>query len=226
MRLKQKNFKNNKYSKLILSLKFLSLFKKVNRKGLLLGKFPFYKDSSMQKSHNFSGKILFSPQAKSKKLTLMTYQTEPLEAGFEQTMMSSFYFLKFSTEEKKQLSTRHRRVLNNYRQISPFALNLAANELIQHISKCKSSTLVIEAHDYGAYICLAALYSGKLPSNKKIEFHFEGSPLALFPKSLLNKSHKNQEHKIVFRVCEDSWLTPFSTLYSNDKIKCFYLKAA
>ena len=184
----------------------------------------------MQKSHNFSGKILFSPEAKSKKLTLMSYQTEPLVAGFEHTMMSSFDFLNFSIEEKKQLSTRHRRVLNNYRQISPFALNLAARELIQQIIKCKSTTLVIEAHDYGAYICLAALYSGKLPTNKKIEFYFEGSPLALFPKSLLKNSrkkpHKTQDHKIVFGVSEKSWLSPFSTLYSNDQIKCFYLKAA
>ena len=184
----------------------------------------------MQKSHNFSGKILFSPEAKSKKLTLMSYQTEPLEAGFEQTMMSSFDYLNFSIKEKKQLSTRHRRVLNNYRQINPFTLNIAARELIQQIIKCKSSSLVIEAHDYGAYICLAALYSGKLPTNKKIEFHFEGSPLALFPKSLLksslNKARKSLDHKIIFRVCEDSWLSPFTTLYSNDKIKCFYLKAA
>ena len=180
----------------------------------------------MQKSHNFSGKILFSPEAKSMKKTLMSYQTEPLEAGFDQTMMSSFDFLKFSPEEKKQLSNQHRRILNNYRQINPFALNVDAKELIDQISKCKSSALVIEAHDYGAYICLAALFSGKLPLNKKIEFHFEGSPLALFPKSLLKSSPKNLDHKIVFKVSEDSWLKPFSTLYSHDQIKCFYLKAA
>ncbi len=180
----------------------------------------------MQKSHNFKGKILFSPEAKSKKLTLMNYSTTPLEAEFDQTMMSSFDFLNFSPEEKKQLSTRHRKMLNHYRQISPFTLNADAKALIEHITKCKSETLVIEAHDYGAYICLAALYSGKLPSAKKIEFHFEGSPLALFPKSLLKNAPKNTDHKIVFRVSESSWLSPFSTLYSNDQIKCFYLKAA
>jgi hypothetical protein len=117
-------------------------------------------------------------------------------------------------------------VLNHYRQISPFTLNADAKALIDQITKCKSDTLVIEAHDYGAYICLAALYSGKLPEGKKIEFHFEGSPLALFPKSLLKNSPKSFDHKIVFRVSENSWLSPFSTLYSNDQIKCFYLKAA
>lgn len=180
----------------------------------------------MQKSHKFSGKILFSPESKAKKTTLMSYQSLKTETEFENTIMSSFDFLNFSPEEKKHLSSRHRKILNNYRQISPFTLNADAIELVEKIKKCKSSTLVIEAHDYGAYICLAALYSGKLPSEKKIEFYFEGSPLALFPKSLLKNSHKNIEHKIIFRICENSWLGPFSTLYSNDKINCFYLKAA
>ena len=180
----------------------------------------------MQKSHNFKGKILFSPEAHSEKKTLMSYYAEPLEAGFDQTIMASFDFLNFSAEEKKQLSSRHRKMLNNYRHINPFALNVDAKELVDQITKCKSQSIVIEAHDYGAYICLAALYSGKLPSNKKIEFHFEGSPLALFPKTLLKTQPKNIDHKIVFRVQESCWLSPFSTLYSNDKIKCFYLKAA
>ena len=180
----------------------------------------------MQKPHNFKGKIMFSATEQSLKKTLMAYYAEPMEAGFEQTIMSSFDFLNFSIEEKKQLSTKHRKMLNNYRQINPFALNVDAKELVDQISKCKTSSIVIEAHDYGAYICLAALYSGKLPADKKIEFHFQGAPLALFPKTLLKTPPKNLDHKIVFKVKEDCWLSPFSTLYNNDKIKCFYLKAA
>lgn len=177
-------------------------------------------------SHNFKGKILFSPEARSEKKTLMAYYAEPLEAGFDQTIMSSWDFLNFSNEEKKMLSTKHRKMLNNYRHINPFALNVDAQELVEQIKKCKSETMVIEAHDYGAYICLAALYSGKLPTNKKIEFQFAGSPIALFPKTMMKSSPKSLEHKIVFRVKENCWLAPFSTLYSNEKIKCFYLKAA
>ncbi|MBC7713683.1 MAG: hypothetical protein H7177_10105 [Rhizobacter sp.] len=177
-------------------------------------------------SHNFKGKILFSAIARGEQKTLMSYYAEPLEAGFDQTIMSSWDFLNFSAEEKKQLSTRHRKMLNNYRHINPFALNVDAQELIEQIKKCKSDTMVIEAHDYGAYICLAALYSGKLPANKKLEFQFAGSPLALFPKTMLKTSPKTADHKIVFRVKENCWLAPFSTLYSNEKIKCFYLKAA
>lgn len=175
----------------------------------------------MQKSSNFKGKIFFSQNSALKK-TLMSYYAEPLEMGFDQTIMASFDFLNLNPEEKKQLSKRHRQMLNNYRHINPFALNVDAQELIEHIAKCKSERMVIHAHDYGAYICLAALYSGKLPTNKKIEFHFESSPLALFPKSFLKSQPKSNEHKIVFHVQEDSWLGPFSTLYNNDKIKCFY----
>ncbi len=174
-------------------------------------------------SHNFKGKITFSPEARGEKKTLMSYYAEPLEAGFDQTIMASWDFLNFSDEEKKMLSKKHRQMLNNYRQINPFALNVDAQELIEHINKCKSDSMVIEAHDYGAYICLAALYSGKLPTNKKIEFLFAGSPIALFPKTMMKSAPK---HKIVFNVKENCWLAPFSTLYSNEKIKCFYLKAA
>ena len=177
-------------------------------------------------SHNFKGKIMFSPEARGDKKTLMSYYAEPLEAGFDQTIMASWDFLNFSDEEKKQLSTKHRKMLNNYRHINPFALNVDAQDLIEQIKKCKSQQMVIEAHDYGAYICLAALYSGKLPTNKKIEFQFAASPIALFPKTMLKNAPKNIEHKIVFNVQENCWLTPFNTLTSNDKIKCFYLKAA
>ena len=155
----------------------------------------------------------------------MSYYSESNEAGFEETIMSSFDDLNFSTDEKKNLSSKHRKILNKYRYINQFELSSDAHKLVTEIQKCKSASIKIKAHDYGVYICLAALYSGKLPSNKKIEFHFEGSPLALFPKSFLKRDPKILAHKIVFHVKENSWLSPFSTLYSHDQIKCFYLKA-
>nr|BDT29221.1 hypothetical protein BHI3_26870 [Bacteriovorax sp. HI3] len=175
----------------------------------------------MNKSSNFKGKIFFSADSFATKKTLMSYYAEPLEMSFDQTIMSSFDFLNLNPDEKKQLSSRHRKMLNNYRHINPFALNVDAQEFVESIAKCKSDKIIIHANDYGAYICLAALYSGKIPSDKKIEFHFESSPLALFPKTFLKNTPKT-DHKIVFHVQEDSWLGPFSTLYSNDKIKCFY----
>ncbi len=178
----------------------------------------------MQKVQHFKGKIFLFDGSNSAKKALMSYKTEPMFVGFEQSMMSAFDFLNFSAEEKKHLSKRHRNLLNSYRQINPFALNADAQKLIDQITSCHGNKLKIEANDYGAYICLAALYSGKLPENKSIEFYFEKSPLALFPKTLL-KGQLAQAHKIVFRLSEDCWLKPFSSLYHHDKIK-FFLKAA
>ena len=178
----------------------------------------------MQKVQNFKGKIFLFDDSTTAKKALMSYKTEPMSFGFDQTMMSAFEFLNFSAEEKKHLSIRHRNLLNSYRQINPFALNSDAQKLIDQITSCKGHKLKIEANDYGAYICLAALYSGKLPENKSIEFYFEKSPLALFPKTLL-KGQLAQAHKIVFRLSDDCWLKPFSSLYYHDKIK-FFLKAA
>lgn len=178
----------------------------------------------MQKVQHFKGKIFLCEDAKATRKSLMAYKTEPLSVGFEQTFLSSFQNLNFTPEEKKHLSKRHRELLNSYRQINPFALNADALKLVEQISHCKASKLKIEANDYGAYICLAALYSGKLPQDKTIEFYFEKSPIALFPKTLL-KNQVCSSHKIIFRLSEDCWLKPFSSLYQHDKIK-FYLKAA
>lgn len=180
----------------------------------------------MQKPSAFKGKIFFSSKAsKEWKKTLMSYQTTTSEVDFDQNMMVAFDYLNLSAEEKKQLSVGHRKILNYYRNVNPFNLNHDALELINQIKNCKNKTIFIKAYDYGAYICLAALYSGQLPTDKQIEFHLEESPIALFPKSLIKKSPKD-EHKVLFHIGEDCWLKPFSTLCSNEKIKCFYLKAA
>lgn len=178
----------------------------------------------MQKVQHFKGKIFLYEELKPTKKTLMTYKTEPMEFGFEETMMSAFDFINFSPEEKKHLSKKHRDLLSKYRYINPFALNADAQEFIEQIKLCKSKKIKIEANDYGAYICLAALYSGKFPEDKIIEFVFEKSPLALFPQSLL-KRQKENPHKIVLKLTDDCWLKPFNSLCQHDKIK-FSLKAA
>lgn len=152
----------------------------------------------------------------------MSYYSEPLQVAFDQTILSSFDSLNLNPEEKRQLSINHRKILNSYRHLNPFALNVDAQEFIEHVTRCKNDKMTIYAHDYGAYICLAALYSGKLPLNKKIEFHFTSSPLALFPKTFFKETPKSSEHKIVFHVEDDSWLRPFSSLYNNERIKCTY----
>ena len=177
----------------------------------------------MRKPIIFKGKIQFVGARASEKSTLMKYDDPIFKEGFEDnladTMMASFENLKLTADEKKQLSRSHRKLLNYYRHINPFSLNMDAKKLILEINQSKQTHVVIEANHYGAYICLAALYSGKLSKDKKIEFILEKAPLALFPKTLIKAEPKDRVHKVVFNVSEDCWLSPFSTLYNNQSIK-------
>lgn len=180
----------------------------------------------MSKSINFKGKIQFVGA----KTPLMKYADPAFQEGFEETlcdsMMASFESINFSAEEKKHLSRSHRKMINYYRHLSPFSLNTDAKQLIMAINQSKQTHFVIEANHYGAYVCLAALYSGKLSTDKKIEFILEKAPLALFPKAFMKSEPVGAQHKITFRLSEDCWLSPFSSLYNNQRIKYSLAKKA
>jgi hypothetical protein len=177
----------------------------------------------MSKPIIFKGKIQFVGAKATEKNTLMKYADPTFKEGFEEsltdTMMASFENLKLTVDEKKHLSRSHRKMLNYYRHLNPFSLNMDANKLILEINQSKQTHVVIEANHYGAYICLAALYSGKLSQDKKIEFILEKAPLALFPKAFIKSEPKVSLHKVVFNLSEDCWLSPFSSLYNNQRIK-------
>lgn len=177
----------------------------------------------MSKPIIFKGKIQFVDSKTSHKKTSIKYASPTFKEGFEDnitdTMMASFRSLNLTEVEKKQLSRSHRKMLNCYRHLNPFSLNADAKNLILEINQSKHTHIVIEANHYGAYVCLAAFFSGKLSKEKKIEFNLEKAPLALFPKSLMKTEPKNNLHKVVFRLSDDCWVSPFTTLYSNQKIK-------
>lgn len=184
----------------------------------------------MSKPVSFKGRILFVATTTNRKPVSLKYADPTFKDGFEdnlaETMMTSFGHLNFTAEEKKILSRTHRKMLNYYRHVSPFSLNGDAKKLIAEINQSTDSKLTIEAAHYGAYVCLAAIYSGKIDSSKKIEFILEKAPLALFPKAFIKSEIKTNHHKITFRLSDDCWLSPFSSLYNNDNIKFSLKKAA
>jgi hypothetical protein len=178
----------------------------------------------MTKPIIIKGKIQFVGFRTTEKSILMKYNEPTFQDGFKEnltdTMMSSFENLKLTNEEKKHLSRSHRKLLNYYRHLNLFTLNSDAKKLVHEINHSKQSHIIIEANHYGAYVCLAALFSGKLSEDKTVEFILEKAPLALFPKAFIKTEPKNKNHKVVFRLAEDCWLTPFSSLYNNQRIKC------
>ena len=174
---------------------------------------------------SFKGKIYLSRPSYSTRKVLFSYEAETLEASFDQSMMASFDTLNLTVKEKQKLSLQHRNKLSRFKNINLFVLNRDSKKLIEQINNYPDNKLVIEANDYGAYVCLAALYSGKLSNQKSIEFVLEKSPIALFPNNFIKCQPHNTDHKVSFKVSADSWLAPFSSLYQHDKIKCI-LKAA
>lgn len=178
-----------------------------------------YKEFSMNKSSNFKGKIQFVGHNSS----VMKYAAPSIREGLQEklcdTIMVCFKSLHFSSEEKKHLSRNHRKIINYYRHISNLSLESDANQLILAINNSSQTQFIIEANQYGAYVCLAAFYSGELSNDKKIEFILEEAPLALFPESFMKAEPKNTLHKVNFHMSEDCWLSPFSSLYNNRKIK-------
>lgn len=182
----------------------------------------------MGKKSLFSGSIHFYPvfpsnlnkfhSKKKLKKKLINYETPTEAQDFTEIIMSSFHFLSLNKGEKKMLSGAHREMINQYRNLNLLLLSDDARRFIETLKIIHHEHLIIEAEGYGAYICLAALYSGHFPFNKKIEFKFSSSPLALFPKAMIRSMPIVREVKINFSVEEDSWLKPFATLYTNEKI--------
>lgn len=173
----------------------------------------------MRKHNQINGEIHFVGSVMPfSKLVKPTLENGYVEGMFD-TMMVNFNFLNLSKAEKKKLSKNHRQLINCYTHLNPFALNHDAKELISAISHSQEKNLVIKATNYGAYVCLAALYSGLLP-DKKIEFQLEDAPIALFPRVFMKSPPKEQLHKVSLKVSEKSWLCPFMSLYQNRMINC------
>jgi hypothetical protein len=177
----------------------------------------------MAKPNRLKGKILFVDPKASKKLSTYSYQDPYDNKGCEErlcdTTIGNFKNLNLTHDEKTRLSLTHRKILNYFRNLSPFAINSDAKKLVQEINQSKKQHIVIEAQYYGVYVCLAALYSGLISDKKRVDFILELAPLALFPNSLVKKEPHIDTHKVVFKLSDDSWLTPFESLSVNRKLK-------
>jgi hypothetical protein len=184
----------------------------------------------MAKPNRLKGKILFVDPKASKKLSTYSYQDPYDNKGCEErlcdTTIGNFKNLNLTHDEKTRLSLTHRKILNYFRNLSPFAINSDAKKLVQEINQSKKKHIVIEAQYYGVYVCLAALYSGLISDEKRVDFILELAPLALFPKSLVKKEPHVNIHKVVVKMSDDSWLAPFESLSFHDKMKFSHTKTA
>ncbi len=152
--------------------------------------------------------------------TIYKYNQSPKnDLSIDQTFISCFKGLGLTHEEKQVLSVKDRTVIHHYQRLNKDLLLNLADQLICSIEKkCSNSDILIQAEHLGAFICLAAIYSGKLPHNKHIEFRLGNAPFKLFPKTLANRTLPlSGRYAISFYVDEKCWLNNIFSLQDPPK---------
>lgn len=158
----------------------------------------------------FKGKIeTFCSGHKSKNLSFdVTPESHP---KMNEVLMANFKKYHLTPEEKRNLSQKHREVILAYQSISTKSLDQYVQKLISLFEAEKEQTLHVKASDFGAFICLAAIYSHTFPVKKKIIFHLTSMPLSLFPKKWAR--NKKIAHNIEICFEEDvCWEGSFKSL--------------
>ena len=167
----------------------------------------------MKNKELHQGKIEFYPAQNKKKA--FKYNLEVPCPEVSDTLMNQFRGLGLSEEEKRDLTLNHRKKIFFFQNLKTQQIVKNSNQFIKELKKYKDENLVIKASGEAAYICLAAIYSGKVPAHTNWKFELSSVPLGLFPKELVKTEASRVD--ICLELQKDCWLKPFKTLYSAPK---------
>lgn len=159
----------------------------------------------------FRGKICDSMSNK----VLCNFNIDAPKVDMKDKLMFNFKNILFSSAEKRFLTSTIREKLYSYQHINEKEIMIHAEKLINQINSSTSNNLHIEASEVGAYICLAAAYSGKINKDKIVTFTLSSFPVMIFPKHLSKTCNKNTF--ITMTLSEKCWLKPFTTLNTPPK---------
>lgn len=127
-------------------------------------------------------------------------------------LMSEFAPLGLASHEKRELSRRDREQLCRFRNLETNDVKKHASKFLKAVAKIRAgSEVVISASDVGAYVCLAAIYSGELPDHITLSFRLKDIPVKLFPKELVRTDMPHNVDIDVYSE-EDSWINRFQTI--------------
>lgn len=169
----------------------------------------------MGRRNPFRGKVsCMDLNSDSKGKTLVSFDVTPnSEPSVNQKLMCNFKEIGFSEVERRELSYKHREHICYYQNMDEKIISEYSEKLIAKINRSSGQKLLIKASDFGAYICLAAIFSGNLPTDKSLRFELSSVPLSLFPKKLVHQQIQSLNHEVVFLLGEDCWIRPFKSLY-------------
>lgn len=171
-----------------------------------------YRGDNMTEQSIFKGKITLNRTGQAKKCISFNFVLPTI--SLDQVVMHGFKEFNFQDNEKRELSSNHRRIIRQYQHLCPLELTRYSNELINIINSSSHSDkpIEIEASDAGTFICLTAIYSGKIKKECEIIFNLSSSPLRLFPKNLAKSCKKSNNIFVKFIDQRESWFSKLDSI--------------
>jgi hypothetical protein len=159
-------------------------------------------------NHPFKGQIKLV--SGTQRRTILNFDLPVKESSFSDFLMSSHTGLRLTQEEKRELSLGHRRIIQQYLSLDQKTL---LDEFVNALPSSKKNVKIC-TQDFGSYICLAAISMGKIPEDLNVSFDLVDTPTELIPKKLYKKLEQ-KNISVNFLYSEDSWVTPFKSLYKT-----------
>lgn len=158
------------------------------------------------------GDIVLKKVGRNRSLRHIKYAFPDADIPLCSTLMSSFSHLNLSAEEKTKLTQEYRKELRSYQELKGKEIEKARKELVTALKKHKDDTIVIQAQEFGVYVCLAAIFSGDLPCNVDWRFELNEFALPLFPENLIKNKAACQSYEIALKFSSDGWISLFPSL--------------
>lgn len=143
---------------------------------------------------------------------VFTFEIEKEGPFITETFMSQFKELPLNESEKKHLSQSNRYELKFYKNIDSDELQTTINDFINGLKSYYGKPLIVEANSTGAFLCLAAILSGKLPKGQDWTFELTDLPVAVFPLDLIKAPEALETFHVNFQFHPNSWMNSFPTL--------------
>jgi hypothetical protein len=128
------------------------------------------------------------------------------------TFMNNFKKMGFTEDEKQNLTQENRYELIHYQSLTLEDVKDFVSQFISRINSSDCEAICINATGFGAYVCLAAIMSEKLPRNKRYQINLEGIPIKLFPKKLVTTHKATHNVEISYTIQEKCWFNDFNSL--------------
>jgi len=141
-----------------------------------------------------------------------TFEIEKDGPFITETFTSQLKELPLNSKEKKNLSQNNRYELKFFKSIEEDDLHGVIDDFVNGLKSYYGKPMVVEASSTGAFLCLAAILSGKLPENQNWTFELTDLPVAVFPQNLIKSPSALDHFHINFQFHPNSWMNSFPTL--------------